>query len=552
MTIYIIRRLLAVWILLFAAGAFVRGATPDYNHALSAGKALTEKGRHAEAFQTLQAAVTASPARFEAYFELAVVSYRMGSLTAAEEYAKLALERAPETEQARIRETLAVIGEKREFEQLERAGDEAYGNGLMAKAAESYRKAYLLFPNHGKVGLRAASIYAETMGRLLDAALLWQKIAAGADTPSAAAAREELKRRAGELARLTDARLTEAKQSGNIAQLLQLTELAPRKLEYRLELAAAYAAKSDVANTIRHLAEANKLGLKSSVAMQRTEFVALLNTSGPKAGEFSRFLVDAFGDDVAKAMRVGGNWNNPVGKNVRIPDLALDLIWLPSGTFTLGSGIGDEKPALQVSLSGSLWMGKTEVTQAQWQAVMRSNPSHFRGNDRPVEKVSWSDAMEFCRKLTARERGAGRLSSKYEYTLPTEAQWEYACRAGTTGEHAGAPLAAHAWFKDNASNAAQPVARKKANRWGLHDMHGNVWEWCRDWYRADYGGYPGGTKANNPIGPASGTARITRGGSWNSPVESCRSANRNRNDPTFRHSAIGFRVVLRTVRKTGK
>jgi len=206
---------------------------------------------------------------------------------------------------------------------------------------------------------------------------------------------------------------------------------------------------------------------------------------------------------------------------------------LPPGTYTLC-----------FELKG-YWLGKTELTQGQWEALMGSNPANLKnaGRDAPVEQVSWDDAMQFCRKLTERERQAGRLPEGYEYTLPTEAQWEYACRAGTTGDYAG-NLDAMAWYNQNSGNTAHPVAQKQPNAWGLYDMHGNVWEWCRDW-KADY---PGGS-VRDPTGPSSGSSRVSRGGSWYADADAglCRSAVRLGDGPGLRDFSQGFRFALSSV-----
>jgi len=146
--------------------------------------------------------------------------------------------------------------------------------------------------------------------------------------------------------------------------------------------------------------------------------------------------------------------------------------------------------------------------------------------------------MQFCRKLTERERQAGRLPEGYEYTLPTEAQWEFACRAGTTGDFAG-NLDAMAWYNENSGNTTHPVAQKQANAWGLYDMRGNVWEWCRDWY----GSYPGGS-VTDPTGPSSGSFRVDRGGSWGNVAGRCRSALRRWYAPGNRLDYLGFRLSL--------
>jgi formylglycine-generating enzyme required for sulfatase activity len=179
-----------------------------------------------------------------------------------------------------------------------------------------------------------------------------------------------------------------------------------------------------------------------------------------------------------------------------------------------------------------------------------------------VEKVSWTDAMDFCRKLTERERAAGRLPAGYEYTLPTEAQWEYACRAGTTtafgygnsegslyqyGNYCESSNTNDLSWKDTSHNdgydKTAPVGHYKPNAWGLYDMHGNVWEWCSDWY----GDYPSGS-ATDPTGPNSGSGRVNRGGSWGLDASACRSASRLNFDPSDRLSGLGFRLALSSVR----
>ena len=171
---------------------------------------------------------------------------------------------------------------------------------------------------------------------------------------------------------------------------------------------------------------------------------------------------------------------------------------------------------------------------------MGNNPSSFKssGKGAPVEQVSWDDAIEFCQKLTERERRAGRLPEGYKYTLPTEAQWEYACRAGTTGPYAG-ELGRMAWYGNNSGSKTHPAGQKAPNAWGLYDMHGNVREWCYDWY----GDYPDGS-VRDPPGTSSGSHRVDRGGGWNSFARNCRSAGRLRGAPSLRNDSLGFRLAL--------
>jgi formylglycine-generating enzyme required for sulfatase activity len=218
----------------------------------------------------------------------------------------------------------------------------------------------------------------------------------------------------------------------------------------------------------------------------------------------------------------------------------MELASVPAGAFTMGSTSGDatERPLTYVTLSEPFWLGKYEVTQAQWEALMHNNPAQFRGDRRPVEKVSWLEAMDFCRRLTERERTAGRLPVGYRYVLPTEAQWEYACRAGGAGDTADADPV-QTWHQGNSGNTTQPVGGKAPNDWGFYDMHGNVWEWCLDWKTS----YPGG-EVTDPRGPSSGQFRIFRGGAWNSALAKTRAATRVGAPPDAKGFEVGFRVAL--------
>jgi formylglycine-generating enzyme required for sulfatase activity len=267
------------------------------------------------------------------------------------------------------------------------------------------------------------------------------------------------------------------------------------------------------------------------------------------------FSVKNPGDKPA-ALRVDGlGWTgtSATGQS-RTVDLgggvSLELVWIPADTFTMGSPSGEanrgnDETQHRVKLTKGFWMGKYEVTQEQWQAVMGSNPSHFKGSKNPVEQVSWDDCQSYIQQLNRKVQGVG-------FRLPTEAEWEYACRAGTTTAfHYGNDLdASLANFDGNYPygngrkgeyrRKTVPVGSFKPNAFGLYDMHGNVWEWCQDWY----GAYPSGA-VTDPAGPGAGSSRVLRGGSWNNNARNCRSANRNNNDPGNRNNNIGFRVVLR-------
>ena len=187
-------------------------------------------------------------------------------------------------------------------------------------------------------------------------------------------------------------------------------------------------------------------------------------------------------------------------------------------------------------------MAETEVTQGQWKGVMGDNPSEFKGDDRPVERVSWDDCQKFIATVNAR-------LPDVQMRLPTEAEWEYACRARKGGAYGGTgKLDEMGWYDWNSGNQTHPVKQKRPTAWGLYDMHGNVWEWCADYW---YGEYPSGS-ATDPPGPASGSFRVLRGGSWIDRDSNCRSAGRDRSDPGFRFRDLGFRLVCSAgLRDTG-
>jgi formylglycine-generating enzyme required for sulfatase activity len=229
------------------------------------------------------------------------------------------------------------------------------------------------------------------------------------------------------------------------------------------------------------------------------------------------------------------------------------MVWIPPGTFVMGSPLNekdrdlDEDPLTQVIFPSGFWMSKFEVTQREYEKVTGANPSWFKGDpSRPVEFVSWDEAAAYCARLTQLEFLAGRLPVGYIYRLPTEAEFEYACRAGTTTRFSHgddldySQLADYAWYSANGGGTSHPVGQKKPNLFGLYDIYGNVWEWCHDWYQDSY---PGGS-AVTPVGPALGVSRVFRGGGWDYRASSCRSAYRNNVLPSRSANYLGFRVVL--------
>ena len=219
--------------------------------------------------------------------------------------------------------------------------------------------------------------------------------------------------------------------------------------------------------------------------------------------------------------------------------IGMELVLIPPGEFMMGSEKGDpdEKPVHKVIISKPFYLGKYEVTQAQWQEVMGTNPSHFKGDpNRPVERVSWKMAQEFISKLNGRE-------GHNLYRLPTEAEWEYAARAGATTKYSFGDddvlLEQYAWYNKNDKGSTHPVGQLKPNAWGLYDMMGNVWEWVQDWR----GPYASGQEVD-PQGPATGNARGYRGGGWGYGAVRCRVADRSYDSPDYVYGTHGFRLAM--------
>jgi len=248
---------------------------------------------------------------------------------------------------------------------------------------------------------------------------------------------------------------------------------------------------------------------------------------GSRAGELKVFTI-------APGVDVKFRWCPPTGAK-----------GFMMGSPTTEKDRDSDETQHKVVLTKGFWMGETEVTQGVWKAVMGSNPSSFKkGDDYPVETVSWNDVQEFIKKVNQ----SGKLPKGMKAVLPTEAQWEYACRAGSTGAYAGSGrLDDMGWYNDEGwyeKGSTHPVGQKKANAWGLKDMHGNVWEWCSDWY----GAYPRGV-VTDPTGASGGSFRVLRGGSWEFPARACWSAVRYGNTPGYRDFGLGFRLSLQSVSK---
>lgn len=226
--------------------------------------------------------------------------------------------------------------------------------------------------------------------------------------------------------------------------------------------------------------------------------------------------------------------------------IGMEFVLIPAGEFKMGSPSSEEGrndregPVHTVTIEKAYYLGKYEVTQKEWREVMGSNPSNFKGDDLPVEYVSWNDAQEFVKKLNEKE-------GTNKYRLPSEAEWEYAVRAGTTTRYSfgddETDLGNYAWYSSNSGSNTHPVGQKQPNAFGLYDMHGNVWEWVQDLYHSDYDGAPTeGSAWENGVG----SDRVFRGGCWNAVAGVCRSAVRYGRDPGFRADGLGFRLLQET------
>ncbi len=224
--------------------------------------------------------------------------------------------------------------------------------------------------------------------------------------------------------------------------------------------------------------------------------------------------------------------------DVIVNSIGMKLAYIPAEEFEMGSPVDEngrveDEERHRVKLTRGFRIGVMEVTQEQWEAVMAFNRSNFKGDDLPVEKISWRDVVAFCKKLGEKEGNV--------YRLPTESEWEYACRAGAAVAFGGTgDLDEMGWYAENSDERTHPVGSKRANAWGLYDMHGNVSEWCSDRYGAEY---PEGPVVD-PTGPSEGTYRVIRGGSWSHFWRACRCAARGSAPVSYQLRQTGFRVVM--------
>ncbi|MDL2268479.1 formylglycine-generating enzyme family protein [Desulfosarcina sp. OttesenSCG-928-A07] len=269
---------------------------------------------------------------------------------------------------------------------------------------------------------------------------------------------------------------------------------------------------------------------------------------GMQIGGKSVLLKNASGSGTTSSAQAGQSQASPVAHSPHTSFFAgkthtnaigMEFVLIPAGTSVrlAGQEIFGKDEVYQVTITKPFYLGKYAVTQEQWYAVMGENPSKFKGRTHPVEQVSWNDTQDFIKKLNQKE-------SSNQYRLPTEAEWEHAARAGSQTAYCfgddESQLKDYAWYRANSEEQAHPVGQKKPNAWGLYDMHGNVWEWCQDWYEV----FPL-QDVIDPQGPDSGARRVSRGGGWGYSARNCRSAHRrNYDSPGFRFNDLGFRLAF--------
>lgn len=493
---------------------------------------LVRQGKFVEALSAAQKAIRLNPNQFKAYYYAAFALYRRDLLNQAKSYAQQALERAPAADKADVQRLLDAIASKEGFTEQVRIGDEALEQGLIAKAATAYTRAWEAVPAREDIGLKAAKLWVERLDNSAEAKRILNGIVASPkDAEVSSQANQMLKGSRPALERVFNTALQDGQtflKQNQPAEAIRVLNKALRTLpdrqEAHLHLARAYAQQNNLDQTIKELRQMLKKGRVTIADLNKHgEFRKL---SGNQ--RFLTFISDALGNEAAQQLST----QTSAG-----PFSSKDFARIPAGEFMMGSEYGgsdenDERPVHRVRISQSFELGKYEVTQVQWETVMGQNPSFFKGANLPVESVSWDDVQQFISRVN-------ELDDQFVYRLPTEAEWEYACRAGSTGDYAG-NLSAMAWYENNSGKETHPVGQKQPNVWGLYDMHGNVLEWVQDWYGDSY---YSGSPTTDPPGPNSGLYRVFRGGSWYEPAAFCRSADRSHFKPSDRFLILGFRLV---------
>jgi formylglycine-generating enzyme required for sulfatase activity len=520
-------------------------------------KAQLQEGKTQEALQTAQQLQGKAPADYRSHYYLALAHMGLQRYPEAQAAAERALQLAPANARAAVQGLQAEIAKRSQGGNLIAQAEQAYNEGLTAKAARLFDQAWQASPQQPELGMRAALLYLDPLNQVLDAGrVLWQVAQAHPGHPLGKTAQDRLASLQGQLDAQARQWIEQAQtQDPSTAQatLARAQGIAPRMPELLQARARLAARGSDSA--------ALQAAIKDLVRAKQAQPRALGMLPGMQRWlqdpAFAQFMADLLGDTLAADVT---RWADPAEiereRERELKRYAGDFVRLPGGSFIMGSPASepirssDEGPQRQVAIS-AFWMGRTEVTQGQWRAVMGNNPSHFSscGDTCPVESVSWDDIQQFLQKLN-------QLTGQ-NYRLPTEAEWEYAARAGCTtpfnlgGQCRNKVEPSEANFDGNYTynGSSTGVYRKKtlpvgsfaANGFGLHDMHGNVWEWVQDCHADSYAGAPSDGSAVNP---GACSSRVRRGGSWYIGLpRNLRAANRNSDSPDLRINSFGFRLA---------
>lgn len=496
----------------------------DYNSLVKQAHQQLQDERFIEGLATARDAVRANAKDYKGHYYVAMASMGMGRFDDAEAAVNRALELAPQNARPAVEKLAGAINAGRQETDRGQAADAALAEGLAGKAARLYEEAWNAGQNNPELGLKAADLYANRLGQPVDAARVLRQVSKAAQGSQAAdRAQGELAKLAGTLRSLAEGHVAKAgKQQGAEAlQSLQLAEDADPAYIKIYELRAQLAAQGDSIETLQSTIKA--LARRDLAQPQRLAYLPRI-AHWLQQPAFNEFLMDLLGssqvDQVCKLAKEAGK---PI-------DTIPGYINVPAGCF--------EANGKQVCLD-AFRIGKYEVTKEQYKGVMGSNPSYFIkcGDDCPMNYVSWDDAQAFISRLNSQ---TGK-----RFRLPTEAEWEYACRGGGSNQTycGGDNIDAVAWYDGNSGKTTHQVGQKQPNSLGIYDMSGNVWEWVSDWH--DYNNYP--SNGSNPTGPLSGSERVLRGGSWFNSAGLGRAAYRGSGAPGRRNTDIGFRLVLPAV-----
>ncbi|MDO8370021.1 MAG: SUMF1/EgtB/PvdO family nonheme iron enzyme [Candidatus Nitrotoga sp.] len=509
----------------------------DYASLIGEAREQLQNERFVEALATAKDAVRANPSDYKGHYYVAMAYMGMDRFDDAEAAVTRSLSHAPESAKPGVEKLASAIKVRRQGTGSLQAADAALADGLAGKAARLYEQAWSAGQDNPELGLKTADLYANRLSQPVDAGRVLRQVKIAAKgSPAADRADAELKKLSGALRQIAQGYVNAARkqQGAEALRNLQLAEDADPSYQDIFGLRARIAAAGNSAEALQH---AIKDLARRDLAKPKTLANLPQMAQWMDQPAFNEFLMDMLGSEQTKAVRL--MVQNPLlqyeaGQIINDCDTCPEMMVIPSGKFEMGSNIHDsQKPIHSVNVN-AFALGKTEVTQGQWRAMMGNNPSGFSscGDDCPVEQVSWDDAQAYVKWLSNK---TGK-----QYRLPSEAEWEYACRSGGQQEYCGSDnVDSVAWYDGNSGKSTHPVSRKQPNAFGLYDMSGNVWEWVEDSWHDNYNGAP----TNGSVWQGDGAQRVLRGGSGDNVPRRARAAGRGRVGPAIRSSGFGFRVA---------